>query len=231
MKVLLVSLVLLASSGCSGMLYELKINALSLPESASKKAYVLIPGNRSVQGSDLQYLEFAQLTKHAFKQRGFQLKRGPQEAEIVVLLAYGIGEPEEHEYVKQVPVWGATGFTTSSVSSAGGSRTKTTVTPTIGIVGTREVVEVDIEYTRYLLLVAYDLRALRQGRKRQLWKTAVASTGAGNDLRKVFPYLIFGAMPYLGKRTDHRTVVDVDEDEEKVKRFVRNALRSPLHRP
>lgn len=227
MKKPLVSLafVLIASSGCAGVVYELRIDSLSLPSAATKRTYVLYPGNRQTKEADLTYREFAQLSAHALRQRGFRQAKRAQDAEMVILLAYGIGEPEEHEYVKRVPVWGVTGIAIGSASSSGGSVTNTSITPTIGIVGTKEVVEVDIEYTRFLLLVAYDMNALRKGKKRQLWKTTVSSTGAGDDLRRVLPYMLYGAMNHIGTRTNHRIAVEIDVDDKTVKRFVNDALK------
>ena len=211
---------------CSGMHYELKVDSLSLPDGVSKTAYLMYPGNRDVREDNLQYLEFAKLAEQALKRRGFSKKHKADSANIVVLLAYGIGEPENHVYTHRVPVFGATGYTINQKITSNGLNATTTTTPQMGIVGTKEVVEVDVNYTRYLMMAAYDLDALKKKTTRQLWKTTVYSTGASDDLRKAFPYMIFGAIKHLGTRTSHRIVVDVKEDDEDVATFTRQAFSS-----
>ena len=51
-----------------------------------------------------------------------------------------------------------------------------------------------------------------------LWKTNITSTGSSGDLRLVFPVLVGAAADHLGTNTGHQVVVELGEDDIRVRR-------------
>ncbi len=82
------------------------VDSLSVPESAGKVTYILLPGLQGVEPSDLQFKEFKAYVERALNSRGFFRARTIDDATVAIFLAYGIGDPRDHIYSYSVPVWG-----------------------------------------------------------------------------------------------------------------------------
>ena len=93
----------------------------------------------------------------------------------------------------------------------------TTYTPQYGVTGYQTEVHSYTTYTRSLQLVAYDVAAYRHDKKqRQVWKTTAISTGSSKDLRRVLPYMITAAKPYLAGNTGQSIHVELKENDPAV---------------
>jgi len=200
------------------------INSLSQPDTAGKKLYVILPGDKGIDPSELQFMEFASYVENAMAEKGYVKVESSEQAEIAVFLSYGIGDPQTHQYSYSVPVYGQTGVSSAqtfgTVSSFGGIGTysgRTTYTPTYGVTGYRSGVNTITTYTRFLILAAYDIAGSTNDKNPvQLWKTEVSSTGSSNDLRFVFPYMVVAMKPYLATNTGRKIRKEVYEDDPNV---------------
>ena len=224
-------------AGCAGPRYIVTVNSISSENASQKKKYILLPGLKTVTIDDLQFKEFASFVIRALTSKGYSLVSNIDNAEIVIFLGYGIGEPKEHLYTYSVPIWGVTGVSSSTtygtantygnISSYGDysnlSATTfysgtTTYTPTYGITGSTTQLGSFITYTRYIFLDAYDLELLRKSNElKHLWKTDIVSIGSSGDLRRVFPVLIAASVPYLGENTGQKIQVSLHEDSKQVR--------------
>lgn len=194
--------------------FHVSVSALAAPRAESARRYVLIPGNEDVQPQDLQFQEYAGYIRNVLDMQGFSQVEDPKNAEIIIVLAYSIGDPQQQSYTYSIPQWGQTGYSSATTygtlytSGNYGSYTgQTYFQPTYGITGYSTGVGTVVTYTRAMALVAYDAGSLSQDNKpTEVWRVSAASTGRSGDLRLVFPYLVAGARPYIGRATQGRAV-------------------------
>lgn len=201
------------------------VDSLVQPDASTKKRYVLMPGGKDIDASDLQFIEYANYIEKILNERGFVKASQMPEADIAIFLSYGIGNPQTHQYSYSLPVMGQTGVSSSSTygtvsTSYGGVGTysgATTYTPTYGVTGYTSHVDSYTTYTRFLFMDAYDIAAYKQDQKmNQVWKTSVVSTGSSNDLRLVFPYMAVAMKPYIATNTGRKIEVEVLADDPQV---------------
>ncbi len=149
--------------------------------------------------------------------KGFVSARNAEEADVAILLFYGIGEPQTTQYSYSLPVWGQTGVSSShtyGTATAFGNTASysgtTTYTPSYGITGYTSHVGTKTTYFRYALISGYDFEAYKETKKEiQLWKTTATSTGPTGDLRQVFPLLVSASAPYIANNTGKKVPVQL----------------------
>jgi len=216
--------------------FAVVVDSLAAPEAASKRTYVLLPGNENVHPTDLQFQEYSNYVNRALQSRGFVHATGFDDAEIAVVLFYGIGDPKTTQYTYSLPVWGQTGVSSSqtygTATTFGGTTSysgTTTHTPTYGVTGYSTQVGSRTTYFRYAMITGYDLAAYRESQQElELWKTTITSTGSSGDLRRVFPVLLGAAAPHLATNTGQQVSVTLYEDDEIV-RAVKGGFADPPH--
>ncbi len=200
------------------------VDSLAQADALTKRQYIIMPGSKDVDKNDLQFLEYAGYVENVLNENGFIKAMLFADADIAVFLAYGIGNPQTHQYSYSMPVWGQTGVSSSTtygtLSTYGRTGTYsgvTTYNPTYGVTGYDTQVESYTTYTRFLLMDAYDIAAYKRDQKMiQVWKTNVISTGSNNDLRTVFPYMAVAMKPYIATNTGRNIKVEVLEDDPQV---------------
>ncbi|HEX6626898.1 MAG TPA: hypothetical protein VF105_02990 [Gemmatimonadaceae bacterium] len=159
----------------------------------------------------------------ALKQRGFIEAQSPESAAIVLFVSYGIGSPTQQSYTYLTPQIGLVPKTTTvngTISTTGNTSAITGTAATqskLGITGLASATGTYTTYTRYLLVTAVDLEHYKLTKEaREVWKTAVVSTGSSNDFRLVLPYLIVAGSQYFGEMTDHTIDQDIVEGDARV---------------
>ncbi|SFN74354.1 hypothetical protein SAMN05216386_1682 [Nitrosospira briensis] len=185
--VLLFSIALL--SGCATVgeqrSFHIAVDSQASPTAKEKLNYVLLPGNENVTLDDLQFQEYSLYLKHALKKQGFIPADNAEDANIAIVVSYGIGDPRTEQHSYALPVWGQTGV--SSANTYGTAMTfgnmasysgTTTYTPTYGVTGYTTQIESATTYSRHILVAAYDAKAFKNSNKEiQIWRTAMTSRG------------------------------------------------------
>ncbi|OGS19054.1 MAG: hypothetical protein A2219_03700 [Elusimicrobia bacterium RIFOXYA2_FULL_50_26] len=213
-------------TGCTATTrYCVMIDAINGKQPINKKCCYIFPGFKDLPSDDLQFLEYKGHVKHGLQAKGYSVVEDVNEANIIVFLTYGIGEPKLQMYSYYVPVIGQTGYKSThtygslfSFNNVTLFKAKTTNEPEYGIVGdmTHEVSYTT--YDRHIIIDAYDKIALMENQNnRQLWQTKIFSTGRSGDLRSVFPALIAAAIPFISENTGKAIQIDLTEDDESVK--------------
>lgn len=219
---------LLLVAGCATMgqpRFHVVVDSLASPRAERQRSYVLLPGNDGVTWEDLQFQEYAQYVKRALQARGFQPAERPEDADVAIVLSYGIGDPQTRQYTYSLPVWGQTGVSSShtygTATAFGNMATysgTTTYTPSYGVTGYTTHVGSVTTYFRYALITAYDFAEFRATNKQvQLWRTTITSSGSSGDLRRVFPILISAGVPHLDSNTGQQVEVQLYESDDAVK--------------
>ncbi len=212
-------------SGCATIQPVFMVSVDSISSAiADKKSYALLPGNKDTNPEDLQFKEYAAYVDRALIKQGFVPAESLEKANIAIFLAYGIGDPQEHQYSYSIPTWGKTGvsssYTTATIRQYGGygSYSGTTMhTPTYGITGSETHIGSYTTYFRFIILDAVDMDEHKKSNKEvQIWKTTVTSTGRSGDLRHVFPILVAASRQYIGKNTGQKIKVNLYEEDERV---------------
>lgn len=215
-------------SGCATMgqpQFRGTVDSLASSAAKEKHTYILLPGNKGVTWDDLQFQEYALYLTRVLNMQGFVSAEKAEDADVAIVLSYGIGDPQTQQYSYALPVWGQTGvssaYTYGTATAYGNSATysgTTTYTPTYGITGYATQVGSVTTYFRYALVTGYDFKAFKESNKQvQLWRTTITSTGSSGDLRRVFPILISAAVPYLATNTGRQIPVQLYESDEIVR--------------
>lgn len=244
LPILLTAILVLCA--CNGHLFNtrrsypwfgMKVDSIVAPERRKPGNYYVIPGLKKVSPRDLQFREFAAQTARAMEFRGYGKAGSPAEAELLILLSYGIGAPKVEYEVVSSPVYDLVPSGTSTTvaqsntrSSRFGSGLTTTTTSStrqdmrLGVVGSSSSTRKRVEFDRFLQLVAIDAELYKQsGQFEEVWKTTVTSTGSGDDLRRAFPVMLAGAMRRIGVDTRGKQFLKVPEDHPRV-RYVKGEL-------
>lgn len=231
---LLALLIVIFLAGCaSGPKFHVNVDSISAPNASIKTSYILFPGVKDVNEGDLQYQEYASYVERALSSKGYVKAASIQEADIAIFLAYGIGDPETHQYTYSLPTYGQTGVASSNtygtVNSYGNTATysgTTTYTPTYGVTGSTTQTGAYTTYFRYMFLDAVDLDEYRKTKKeKQVWKTTVTSTGSSGDLRRVFPILVAASKPHIGSNTGKKVSVILKEADKRVAEVIGNPVQ------
>lgn len=223
-KYLAIALISLLQACVVGPQYNVHVDSISSPAAALKTKYFLLPGLKGVDASDLQYREYSVYVERALALRGFTKASTIQEANVVILLGYGIGDPETREYTYSLPTYGQTGIasanTYGTINSYGNTATysgTTTYTPTYGITGSTTYTGTSTTFYRFMWLDALDLDEFRKSEKQvPLWKTTVSSTGYSGDLRLVFPILVAASKPHIGSNTGQKMLIILHGGDKRV---------------
>lgn len=211
--------------------FHVAVDSLASLSAQQKRTYLLLPGNEGVTWDDLQFQEYAAYLMRVLNAEGFTSARNAEEADVAIVLSYGIGDPQTTQYSYSLPVWGQTGVSsahtygtaTSYGNSASYSGT-TKYTPTYGIKGYTSHVGTRTTYFRFAQITAYDFKAFKETEKQvQLWRTTVTSSGSSGDLRQVFPILIGASVPYIATNTGKQVPVNLYEND-KIVRAVKGEL-------
>lgn len=228
MRILFLIVSILFLYGCATIgqpRFVVSVDSLAAPNADHKKNYVLLPGNKNVTLNDLQFKEYAQYLIRLLNLKGYRLVDKAEEADLAIVLFYGIGKPQKRYYSYTLPVWGQTGvsssYTYGTASVYGNSASysgTTTYTPTYGVTGYTQGVRSRITYNRYAQVIAFNFKEYRDSKKAvQVWKTTITSTGSSGDLRRVFPVLISASVPYIGSNTKQKINVKLYESDDIVK--------------
>ncbi len=207
-----------------GDIFNVVIDSINAPEKSTQQKYFLLPGLKDVNLNDLQFREYVTYVDKALKNRGYVKTTSSDDAELIIFLSYGIGDPQNNVYSYVMPTWGQTGYSSSTtygtVRSYGNSASfsgTTSYTPSYGITGYVPITRSYTTYSRYIIIDAVDaLESRKTAKIVQAWQTNIASTGSSGDLRRAFPVMITAAMPLIASNTQGMISYEINEEDAAV---------------
>lgn len=178
--------------------FPVKVDAIADSISNLKyKTFLITSAMQGVKDNDLQFQEFARYISNALSSKECMRTNDPKNADLLIRLAYGIGEPQTTSKT----------FVTSYGYSYPVGWMWFTVPPST------ETVE-KTEYTKTLVLEAYDLKD--HNRQAQLWKTTAKTIGPQDDLRIMLAYIIAASADYFGTNQGRQIDVHINGDDPRV---------------
>jgi len=181
-------------------------------------SYWLSPEQGIEEG--LQYEEFARYAHKALKLRGFTQASSSTEAELTVFLSYATDKPQQHQYTYTTPIYGETRHGSVRV-------VKQTTTDEDGDkkVITRRVYEPDYgviaHQTHLSTYTTWPMRLRLRGvvDDKEIWTTTAVSNNTNNDIRVVFPAMLYASIPYLAASTGQKISTRVPLSSESLLLF------------
>jgi len=175
---------------------------------------LVLSARPDVPTDDLQFREFSAQVAASLAQRGCTPTQDLANADLAILLGYGIGESvvvEQHSYVAYRP-WGRWSrrmpdyvpvTTTYIFNTCGLSLEARLVDKTAATSGVAKKGDASFG------------PKVAEGAKlgRQLWKIEATHTGQRVDLRALFPWLLAAAKEYYGVDSGHSVLVRVGEED------------------
>jgi hypothetical protein len=200
----------------------LQIDSIGKAQYEAERSYIFMPTDKDVKSGDLRFMEYAAYIEKALAWKGYRKASNADEANIIIYVTYGVGEPKEHSYAYSVPLYGIINPPKLignpppvSPGTPPGNPPFGSYNPVYGIVGSTTKYDSYTTYFRYCKIEAFDLKLLREsGVERQLWSTIITSTGKSDDLRQAMPYMIAGAKDYIATDTLRKVEISVPEDDK-----------------
>lgn len=221
----LISLVIIIGSifllsGC----VRIAVNVSSIGEQPKQpKVYILASGMNNINDNDLQFKEYAGYVNNALKEKGYQLSDFGN-ANIGIMLSYGISEPHTEYDISSKSIYGQTGvsssYTTGSINTFGNMASlnaNTTYTPSYGVVGTKIETTSNTTYNSFITLHAIDLSKYRITKEMEpIWKITMLSNNGSGDLRRIFPIMLGAGKEYIGTNTGKSIRIVISENDDRV---------------
>ena len=179
--------------------YRVEIDSIAMAGADLRgKSYVISSAMQEISDEDLRFKEIAQYIENALKMKGYNRADNKEKAEILIRLAYGIGNPQTTTYTT----------TTGSGYAYQVGWWWQMVPPTT------ETVK-QTTYQRHLVLEAFNLKT-KSARLPQLWRTALSSEGRSSDIRTVLPHMIAAAVDYFGTNTGRKIPTSIEPNDPRV---------------
>jgi len=221
MRILILSCLLLA--GCATLFppkQKVLIDAMAGRPSKGSKVYI----EDRTSHSDLEKNYFTAYVQAALKRSGYNVVQMPSEADYIVYFRYG---SKSYEKIASEPVykWVAPKrytVTNSTYTPYGTTNSHGTFTEDGGgdieQTGTRTYSYTS--YTPFILMVAYDVKDIVSNMAQnikapEIWKISAVTDSLSPDMRKAFPVLLSGAIPYVGQDTNGFLETPVGKQEVK----------------
>jgi hypothetical protein len=226
--ILIFVVVMLFSSCGTTTKFVTNVNSFGSDSEFNSKNYFILSSDSLTPLSKFEYLEYTHYLEKALSENGYNLIADINDADVIISFTYGISDPKTYVRKVSVPIWGQTGYNTTTTKSTVTVDSKTnkttynqttTNTPTYGVVGTKMVDKTVTEYFRYTHITAYDYKSYTENQEmRIIWDTEITSKGTSDDLRKVMPCLIFTGRKYLGKSSGEKKQITLyDNNLEYIK--------------
>lgn len=208
----------------------MQIDSIGRDAVPGKRDYIFVPTDSSIKTGDLRFEKYTGYIEKVLSRKGYRKVSAAEDANIIVYVMYGVGEPQEHQYAYRVPVFGLVPSKPKSPPPPPFGHNPPppyppyppirSYNPTFGIIGSSTHYETYTTYFRYCKIEAFDFDLLRENNtERQLWSTIITSTGRDSDLRQIMPYLISGAEDYIATDTGRKIEIQVEIDDEEIQAY------------
>ncbi len=228
----------LVAGGCATTpRFDVSVDALARSSAESivegDARYLLLPMDAASDSRDLQFQEFARVLEFALGTQGFDRVNDVAHADVVLLVDYGVENPETRTVMLPRPAfgyasgWGYAGHVHGVGCGHGFHGHRHSAFPYypydypyFGRADLFPSVRSYTTFNRFFTLEARAIESISDPRAGPpVWRTHVESRGASDDLRRVFPVLVGAARDYFGRDTDERIETTIAEDDPRIPRI------------
>lgn len=176
--------------GCAGFVRSNVAVFHQLAENPIPTTYIFVP--LKGQEISLEYKTYQELVRQQLSKNQYREVTPEETHDVVIAFSYGIDSGKEK--LDSIPIFGATGISSSTtygtLSNYGTYSGTTTYTPTYGIMGSSMVSST--EYSRGLWLYIVDAKSVGHGAEKLniMYEGSVKSSGSSSQLLRVMPAMI-----------------------------------------
>ncbi len=190
------------------------------------KLYFLMPRDTTISKYDLQYSEFSNYIRKSLGFLGYTEVSKLEDAKVLILFGYGIGDPITYEFNYPLANYGKTGtlstttkgsvYNNSYSNSVDYNQTTTSI-PSYGVTGYTNIPISRTKYLRHMNLTAIDIDFYKKNNEMKVfWKTNITSSGSSGDLRRVMPYLVVAGHNYFGRNSITKKEIEIFEEDKRI---------------
>lgn len=201
-KVFLISLLVLISSHLFAY-YSIDVSSFGKYVIKGKTFYV-VPGDNKISPKDLEFQQYTKYVASYIILLGGIETRDTANADMCIFLNYGIGESKP--LIQNHAIRGNTGISSITTTTDYYGNKTSYVNHNYGVVGYYQTQTE--QYRRYIDIYAYNNHNLDN----MLWKTNIESTGWKNDLRVIFPFMMYASRFYLGSDSKGKKNININEN-------------------
>ena len=201
------------------------VSAYSDPSVQPTRTYFILPQSESVSSDSLEFREFSRAVEKILAMKGGIRTHDLNAADTVLFLSYGIGPEKRSQQSFSIPTFGQTGVASSHTSGTVSGRSisaTTTYMPSYGITGSNNFSYNVSEFDRWLRLSSVTSESLKNNHPKESWGIEVKSSGTSNDIREVFPVMVFASKDYVNINSGKSIKVKVKESDKRLKQFLSN---------
>lgn len=183
--------------------YEISVDSIKSPKADAKYNYIILPGNDNTSANDLVYNEFAGYIISALSAQGYSQAKTENDADILIILRYGISEPQQQVETGPSPLL--------MLSDSQAFRS-------LGLLGALDGPRTTTYYHRFIVLDAIDLNEYKISQNiSPLWKTTITSIGTSGDLRQLFPIMVAASSQHIATNSTQQIQVVIRDDDPRIK--------------
>jgi hypothetical protein len=206
---------------------DVSVTATAVAEAHSQTHFRVVPGNPAVPPADPQFLEYAGEVGRALISQGFQPAAGPGDADMVVEIAWGVGDP--HTVTRRVAndSYQNMGNQAGGVPAGkGGMPAGDHNNASFGWVQGAPVKVAETVYVQTFALKAYGGAAWRKEPAQvPLWEVTAQSEGDAY-LPPSVPVIMAAAAPYFAQNPGHPVKTKAGAADQLAK-YVRGDIAAP----
>lgn len=201
-KIILLSLLLFMSCNLLAS-YNVEISSFG-KYTIKGKTFYIVPGDDRMLTKDLEFKQYTKYVASYIILAGGIETQDTINADMCVFLNYGIGDSKP--LIQNHAIRGNTGISSITTTTDYYGNITSHVHHHRGVVGYYQT-ETE-QYRRYIDIYAYNNHDFNE----MLWKTSIESTGWKNDLRAIFPYMMYASRDYLGRDSKEKKTLSLNEN-------------------
>ncbi len=214
--------VFLLLAGCTPY-YQFQVDSIADKSVGLGESFIVVSGNPDLHEGNLRFIEAKNYVVKAMEGKGFYESRSLQNADMILEINFGVGDPREVLDVTHYPqtYWthGRSYSVSVPVRNANGKvigfERRIFREPSRSYTHWEERIQRVTLYDKSLELKAFDNRTGNSVQAAELWGVNVRNTDTSPDLRYYLPLMLAAAIPYIGENTGViQTVQLTDTDPE-----------------
>lgn len=204
--------------------FAVTVNAMAANDHADLRSYILLPANNDLDPKSQMFREFAGILDRALQSQGFVAAANREDAQLAILLSYGMSEflVQGDSYVRAISE------DTGVHHSYEGARlldSKSEIgyfpTSSQKVTGYRTVTRTSIMYAQHVAVAAINPRELgRYENPQQHWSLKLSCSDKRGDLRQAFPVMLAAGLPHLASDPGKELYLEIHETNETVQMLI-----------